>query len=266
MRGFVALGLLLSTFVASAATHVVQVTNNVFTPNDLTIEVGDTVQWVNTQGFHDVVADDGSFNNFPGTGWTFEHTFNDVGEFFYYCSVHSLPGRPLTIFMNGRINVVDSTGGGGGGDDFVINSGLDGVWSFTDEGRIVQSVGMVIDVVPAENHPLGQNAFVGAIFTHDDASVTKFAGDTNRWFTVQGTYDPASDTTTVPVFQVLGGDFMGLSAGTTQQVGTATFEFNADCISGEISFDLFDSQITESWDLVRTFGDDADLCLMLTAP
>ncbi|GJM08108.1 MAG: hypothetical protein DHS20C11_03840 [Lysobacteraceae bacterium] len=263
MRGLLALILFLMTCVASAATHVVQVTNNVFTPNDLTIEVGDTVQWINSQGFHDVVADDASFGNSAGTGWTFSHTFNQVGEVFYHCTVHSLPGRPISVFMNGRINVVDSTGGG---DDFVINSGLDGVWSFTDDGRVVQSVGMVIDVVPAENHPLGENAFVGAIFTHDDSNVSKFAGDTNRWFTVQGTYDPASDSTTVPVFQVLGGDFMGINAGTTQQVGTATFEFNADCISGEISFDLFNSQINESWELGRTFADDADLCLSLTAP
>jgi len=38
----------------SQSLHVVVLTNNIFTPNTLTITVGDTVRWINEQGFHNV--------------------------------------------------------------------------------------------------------------------------------------------------------------------------------------------------------------------
>jgi plastocyanin len=50
--------LLLSPLSVSAATFDVAVQNNSFSPNNLTIEVGDTVRWTNNSGrTHDVTAD-----------------------------------------------------------------------------------------------------------------------------------------------------------------------------------------------------------------
>ena len=52
---------LLLIFAGSAVSqtlYVVTLTNNVFTPANLTVTVGDTVRWINEQGFHNVVADD----------------------------------------------------------------------------------------------------------------------------------------------------------------------------------------------------------------
>lgn len=100
--------LLILPLLAQSATHNVEVSNNSFTPNDLTIEVGDTVSWTLQNGTHTVTEDNGQFNsglnNFP-----FSQTFNSVAEVLYYCSVHSSPGMNIDTNMNGRINVTAAT-------------------------------------------------------------------------------------------------------------------------------------------------------------
>ena len=65
---------------------------NTFEPATVTVSVGDTVEWT-WEGFHNVVADDGTFNSGEATdGGTFSHTFTEAGEFPYYCSVHGSAG------------------------------------------------------------------------------------------------------------------------------------------------------------------------------
>lgn len=87
----------------AAATIVVQVRNNQFVPNSVTIHPGDTVVWMRTEGFHNVRADDGSFGNTPGATWaTFSHTFSSAGTVRYYCEVH---GRPGGVGMSGVVIV-----------------------------------------------------------------------------------------------------------------------------------------------------------------
>ena len=103
------MALLLSPLLAQAATHDVTVRNNFFEPNDITIEVGDTVRWTNNSGFHDVTADDGSFNSATSNSFTFSRTFNSIAEVLYYCSVHSSPGQDINTRMNGRVNVVEAS-------------------------------------------------------------------------------------------------------------------------------------------------------------
>jgi plastocyanin len=98
--------LMISPMLAQAATHDVMVRNNFFSPNNITIEVGDTVRWTNSSGFHDVTADDNSFASETSGGFTFSRTFSSIAEVLYYCTVHSSPGRNINTNMNGRINVV----------------------------------------------------------------------------------------------------------------------------------------------------------------
>lgn len=89
-----------------AATHDVTVGNNFFSPNDLTIEVGDTVRWTNNSGrTHDVTADDFSWASQTSSSFVFERTFNTVEEVLYHCTVHSSPGRDIDERQNGRITV-----------------------------------------------------------------------------------------------------------------------------------------------------------------
>ena len=53
--------LALGPTAAWAATHEVNIVGLSFRPNDLTIEVGDTVRWTNNGGSHDVRADNGAW-------------------------------------------------------------------------------------------------------------------------------------------------------------------------------------------------------------
>jgi plastocyanin len=101
--------LILSNTVFSQTSYAVEVSNNVFTPAQLTISVGDTVRWTNTQGFHNVVADDNSFTSgaASSSSWVYEFVFNTVGSFPYYCSVHGGTGG---VGMSGVITVEEPTG------------------------------------------------------------------------------------------------------------------------------------------------------------
>lgn len=92
-------------FEAAAATHDVSVVNTRFIPNDLSIQVGDTVRWTNEEGFHDVTEDNLAWASETGSGWQFEWTFDAEGIVLYYCTVHSGPGQPIETSMNGRITV-----------------------------------------------------------------------------------------------------------------------------------------------------------------
>lgn len=83
-------------FSSSAETFTVQVGAGglKFTPQNVTIKAGDTVQWVwaasdhsstsGTPGHPDGIWDSGVQNS----GFVFNHTFSATGTFAYYCTVH----------------------------------------------------------------------------------------------------------------------------------------------------------------------------------
>ena len=94
---------------AMAATHDVMVLDpRSFSPAELTIEVGDTVRWINASGgnLHDVTADDDSFASPTATSFTFERTFNSIAEILYHCSVHSRAASAGGTAQNGSVTVV----------------------------------------------------------------------------------------------------------------------------------------------------------------
>ncbi len=79
-----------------------------FNPMEITIQVGESVTWTN----QDIVphtatsgnpgdADLGSIfrSDFLGQGGTFTHTFNDAGEFIYYCEVHPVMMRDAKVIV-----------------------------------------------------------------------------------------------------------------------------------------------------------------------
>lgn len=91
---------------ALAATHQVAIGNNFFSPSNLTINVGDTVQWSYSGGrLHDVTANDGSWGSPTSSSINYSRTFNSVEEVQYYCTVHSSPNGNS---MNGSINVIQA--------------------------------------------------------------------------------------------------------------------------------------------------------------
>ncbi len=96
-----ALILLMSTPVFSQVKHVVNVSDFKFTPNDLQISVGDTVEWQNTQGYHNVNGTTTTFplnpesfrNDEPASSpWTWYHVFNISGIYNYQCEPHAEDG------------------------------------------------------------------------------------------------------------------------------------------------------------------------------
>jgi uncharacterized protein (TIGR03118 family) len=82
-------------------TFQVTFSNFSFTPNRLTIHVGDTVTWSNSGGSHTVTGD--GVDPFCGTGFvltTCSHTFTTAGTFPYHCVPHAAFG------MTGSITVL----------------------------------------------------------------------------------------------------------------------------------------------------------------
>ena len=103
---------------ASAATVIVNVGGSaglVFSPQTVTVDVGDTVTFINKGGVHNAVADDGSFRcahgcdgdgrngngNASNSNWIASVTMNTAGKVGYFCEVHGMPG----VGMFGTINV-----------------------------------------------------------------------------------------------------------------------------------------------------------------
>lgn len=105
---FVIVSLLAPSWV-SAATFEVQVLDpSRFSPSELTIQVGDTVRWINASGGnrHDVTADDFSFSSVTASSFVFEMTFNTPADILYHCTVHSRSAASGGTVQNGTIVVM----------------------------------------------------------------------------------------------------------------------------------------------------------------
>ncbi len=98
-------------------THDVSMIDNEFVPAEITINVGDTVRWTNNGQFNHTATDAvnpgnlgsifNSDNQFPlpmgmQPGNVFEFTFNQAGDFPYFCEFH---GTPAGLGMAGTITV-----------------------------------------------------------------------------------------------------------------------------------------------------------------
>lgn len=97
--------------LARAATVIVNVggANNGFSPQTVTIDVGDKVTFVNKGGYHNAVADNGSFRcaqgcdgdgkggsgNASRANWVAGVTFDQPGTIGYFCEIHGTPGTGM---------------------------------------------------------------------------------------------------------------------------------------------------------------------------
>jgi plastocyanin len=101
---------------APAATNTLQIFNFNFgafpsTHIDPVINPGDTVTWMWTNGNHSTTAAPGQLESWDsgvhGPGFTFSHTFSQLGTFNYYCTVHGTStGCRGVGAMSGHITVV----------------------------------------------------------------------------------------------------------------------------------------------------------------
>src|SRR5512140_3930590 len=87
----------------AARVVTVEMRDDLFDPEILQIDVGDSVTWVNHgRNPHNVVASDGAFSSkILQPGESFTMSFARLGSFSYYCSLHGAVGTG----MHGRIYV-----------------------------------------------------------------------------------------------------------------------------------------------------------------
>ena len=115
---------LIALFVASAtvawasesaaqATVNIEMRDNAFAPQNVTVNVGDTVVWTHMgQNPHDATAKNGAFSS-PRrmmNGQTFSWTATAPGTYDYVCTIHEARGMVGTITVQGA----GGTGGTGG--------------------------------------------------------------------------------------------------------------------------------------------------------
>ncbi len=84
--------LVLSPTAMAQTVHTVTVGDNFFSPEQLTIQQGDTVRWVNAAGGmqHNVTSNNGAFAaSQTAASFTFEVIFDQPGTFAYHCTLHS---------------------------------------------------------------------------------------------------------------------------------------------------------------------------------
>lgn len=88
--------------------YLVSVTDYKFTPKDLTINVGDTVEWTNTGTMgHNVNGTQTTFPSNPesfgipvGLNWTYRFVFKTAGHYDYHCDPHAAFGMVGTVTVN----------------------------------------------------------------------------------------------------------------------------------------------------------------------
>jgi len=243
---------------AAAETHDVLVEDNMFIPNDITINIGDTVRWTNAIGGapHDVTEDNRIWFSETSASFTYSRTFNSAEEILYYCSVHSSPGRNRNVSMNGRVVVV--------GEDvasFQINAGLNDAWY----NPATAGQGILISVFPEI-----QQLFL-AWFTFDierpPEDVTAMLGDPgHRWLTAQGPYD--GNTANLTIFVTEGGVFDSAEPAASTDPdgdGTMNLEF-ADCTEGLVNYEITSLGISGEIPIQRIVQDNVPLCEALANP
>ena len=108
-----ALAALIPLSATAQSLFVVDVSGTSFSPDNITINKGDTIRWINTQGSHNV---NGTLATFPtnpepfgnsiGAGWTYVHKFLNPGEYDYRCDVHFSMGMVGHITVT-NINATD---------------------------------------------------------------------------------------------------------------------------------------------------------------
>ena len=84
--------------VASAVIHFVCCS---YTPSEVVIQPGESVEWDGDFGMHPLVSDDGLWNT-PTVGTQFVYTFTMTGTFLFHCAIHGGAGG---VGMSGRVIV-----------------------------------------------------------------------------------------------------------------------------------------------------------------
>lgn len=246
------LWLVASPMEVAAETHNVLVEDNKFTPNDITINVGDTVRWTNSTGGaqHDVTEDNQRWFSPTATSFIYSKTFNSAEEILYHCSVHSSPGQNRDSRMNGRVVVVEEAV-----DPFQINAAISDAWFFP------ATSGQGFFIIVWEK---SKSIFL-AWFTYDTErppeDVSAILGEPgHRWLTAVGPYE--GDTALLDVFLSSGMIFdSGEPPVDTAKMEGATIEIVwIDCKVGILKYDIPSLGLSGEMPIERIVEDNVPAC------
>ena len=106
--------LLIAFSANSSILSVVANNSNSYVPSTLTISLGDTVEFSNVGGFHNVNATLSTYPNNPqgfgnavsSSNWSFQHIFTIAGTYNYQCDPHVGMGLTGIIIVNPPTNTV----------------------------------------------------------------------------------------------------------------------------------------------------------------
>jgi plastocyanin len=219
-RAFSAAALMFTAHTLPAANHNVTVGGSGlrFTPNQLTIQMGDTVTFSNAGGVHNVASQAGAFrcaNTCSGNGanasssnWVAVITFNNPGAFDFYCDVHGAPGEG----MSGSLTVQGTP------TPPPLSAGYTGTWYDPAQS----GHGIFVEILPG-------NLMLAYWFT--------FTPDGQQaWF--GGVGNVVGNTVSMPVVRSTGGRFIpnfNPAEIVRTDWGTLNFTFT-DCNNGRVDF------------------------------
>jgi len=247
-------------FPIYAVTHNVSIGDNFFSPNNLTINVGDTVRWTYNGGrTHDATADDFSWASPTSSSIDFSRTFNSIEEVLYHCTIHSVPGRNINTSMNGRINVTQADDPPPDPDPdpetVTINSGMSDAWfnSATD------GQGMLI--IAWEDSKFMFMAWFTFDVERPPEDVMAILGEPgHRWLTASGPYQ--GDTATLDVFLTSGGVFDSAEPPAItdpEPIGTVTIKWTS-CLAGIATYNIPSLGLMGDIPIERIVLDNVPLC------
>lgn len=88
-----------SSATSQPAANAVTIQNMAFTPNNVTVKVGQTVSWSNQDAVaHTVTSNTSAFESGNlARGKTYSFTFTKTGTFPYYCAIHPSMTGQVTV-------------------------------------------------------------------------------------------------------------------------------------------------------------------------
>ena len=231
--------------LAHAATVTVTAnSSNLFSPEVVNINVGDSVLFKYGGGApHNVVADDNSFrcakgcdgdgaggNGNVSTGWSFTKTFNTAGTIKYFCEAH---GARNGVGMAGQVIVHAVT------PSITLGGYLSGNWFNPNQG----GHGFQLEFT---NRSTGATTsdMVAIWFVYTPTGSAANDGSGQNWIFAEGDYDTTKNTVTLPAILLSGAKFppnfnpadvRRISADASTTWGTITFTFT-DCNNGTASW------------------------------
>jgi len=176
--------------------HVVTVSSNVFTPADITIQVGESIRWVNTGGFHNV---NGSLDVYPdnpegfsngaasGDSWIYDFTFTIPGVYDYQCDPHVGFGMVGTVTVEGDvepetptydIGLINTTNADGVADSIGTRCIIEGV----THGANLRAGGLQFALIDDSGDAIGLFSGGNLGYTYQEGDLIRATGVITQFF------------------------------------------------------------------------------------